>query len=315
MPDQPHDPLSEILRLIRLKGCVYFQSDFSAPWGMEMGAGPYAQYHVVVRGQCWLLMNGERHLLATGDVVLLPQGDAHALVNDPATETLPGIEVLTAIQSGQPPFQDGDATARLLCGHFEFDRMMNHPFVKDLPRLIHIKGMDGGQPNWLEAMTPMLVGEAGAEKPGADTIVERLAEVLLILVLRSYLNDQSGKQGFLAALGDQRISAALKYIHNRSDRDMTLADVAKAVGMSRSGLAVRFRELVGDTPMNYLTNWRMLKAKEFLRLADLPLMEVAERVGYTSEAAFSRAFKREHNQSPSAFRRALNNPREIEAAD
>ncbi|NKB58354.1 MAG: hypothetical protein GKS00_18670 [Alphaproteobacteria bacterium] len=190
MPGQPLDPLSEILRLIRLKGCVYFQSDFSSPWGMEMGAGPFAQYHVVVRGQCWLTLRGERHLLATGDVVLLPQGDAHALADDPATKTTPGLEVLTAIQSGTQPFQDGETTTRLLCGHFEFDRMMNHPFIRDLPRLIHMKGMGSGRPSWLEAVTPMLVGETGAEQPGTDTIIERLAEVLLIEVLRSHLLDQ-----------------------------------------------------------------------------------------------------------------------------
>lgn len=312
MSDQSSDALSDILRLIRLKGCVYFQSDFSSPWGMEMGSGPYAQYHVVVRGQCWLTMGGAHHRLATGDVVLLPRGDAHALVDDPAAITTPGMDVLTAIQSGRQPFQGGETTARLLCGHFEFDRKMNHPFVRDLPSLIHIKGAGNEQTSWLEAVTPLLVGATGKDQPGTDTIVERLAEVLLIQVLRSYLLDQSGEHGFLAALGDKRINGALKFIHAGADRDVTLADIARAVGMSRSGLAVRFKELVGDTPMNYLTNWRMLKAKEFLKSGDLPLMEVAERVGYTSEAAFSRAFKREHNQTPGAFRRSAEYSRESE---
>lgn len=304
MPEQSQDALSDILRLIRLKGCVYFQTDFSAPWGMEMEANPFAQYHLVVRGQCWLVMDGERRLLATGDVVLLPRGDAHALLDNPATEARPGPEVLSAIQTGGAIFDEGETTARLLCGHFEFDRKLNHPLIKDLPRLIHIKGMAGGPSNWLEAITPMLVGETDTQQPGTDTIVERLAEVLLIQVLRSHMLEQSEAHGFLAALGDKRINGALKYIHVGADRDIKLSDVAKAVGMSRSGLAVRFKELVGDTPMNYLTYWRMLKAKEYLKSENLPLMEVAERVGYTSEAAFSRAFKREHDQSPSAYRRA-----------
>jgi len=310
MPEISHDPISDILRLIRLKGCVYFQSDFSSPWGMEMGAGPFAQYHVVLRGQCWLSLNGEHHLLETGDVVLLPQGNAHTLLDNLATSTKPGTEVLSAIQSGQKPFPDGETTARLLCGHFEFDRTMNHPFVRDLPTLIHVKGTSDEQPNWLEAITPMLVGDAGAEQPGANTIVERLAEVLLIQVLRSYLLDQSGQHGFLAALGDRHINGALKFIHAGADRDITLADVAKAVGLSRSGLATRFKELVGDTPMNYLTNWRMLKAREILQAGNVPLLEVAEQVGYTSESAFSRAFKREHGQSPGAFRHAVERPGE-----
>lgn len=122
MSGQSSDALSDILRLIRLKGCVYFQSDFASPWGMEMRAGPFAQYHVVVRGQCWLNVQGKRHLLGTGDVVLLPHGDAHTLQDDPATDIISGIEVLGAIQSGAPPFQEGETTARLMCGHFEFDR-------------------------------------------------------------------------------------------------------------------------------------------------------------------------------------------------
>lgn len=303
MQDPSHDALSDILRLVRLKGCVYFQSDFTAPWGMEMGASPFAQYHVVVRGQCWLTMPGARHLLATGDVVLLPGGVAHSLKDDPATPPIPGLDVLASIQSGEQPFPDGETTARLLCGHFEMDRKLNHPFIRDLPALIHIKGMGADQPNWLEAITPMLVGETGTIQPGTETMVERLAEVLLIQVLRAHLFNPSEKRSFLTALGDRHINGALKFIHSKADRDITLADIAKTVGMSRSGLAVRFKELVGDTPMNYLTNWRMLKAKELLSVGALPLMEVAEQVGYASEAAFSRAFKREHNLSPSAFRR------------
>ena len=305
MQDQSHDALSEILRLARLKNCVYFQSDFTAPWGMEMGASPFAQYHVVVRGQCWLTLKGERHLLATGDVVLLPWGDAHTLKNDPSTEAIPGQQVLAAIQSGEQPFQDGEVTARLLCGHFELDRNINHPFMRDLPNLIHIKGMGMESPNWIEAITPMLIGETGMVQPGTEIIVERLAEVLLIQVLRSYLFNLAEGQGFLAALADKHINGALKFIHSGAHTEMTLADVAKAVGVSRSSLAVRFKELVGDTPMNYLTNWRMLKAKELIRSGSLPLVDVAEQVGYTSEAAFSRAFKREHSQSPSAFRRGM----------
>ncbi|MBT4042736.1 MAG: AraC family transcriptional regulator [Rhodospirillaceae bacterium] len=305
MPEISDDPISDILRLIHLKGCVYFQSDFSSPWGMEMSAGPFAQYHAVLGGQCWLTLSGERHLLEIGDVVLLPRGDAHALADSPATSTRPGIEVLSAIQSGQKPFPDGETTARLLCGHFEFDRTMKHPFVGDLPRLIHIKSTSNGQPDWLKAITPMLVGNMGAEQPGTNTIVERLAEVLLIQVLRSYFLDQSGEHGFLAALGDRHINDALKFIHVGAERDITLAEVAKAVGLSRSSLATRFKELVGDTPMNYLTSWRMLKAREILQSGSVPLLEVAERVGYTSESAFSRAFKRQHGQSPGAFRHSV----------
>lgn len=301
--DIAQDALSDILRLIRLKGCVYFQSDFSSPWGMEMGTTPFAQFHVVVRGQCWLSLGETQHFLTTGDIIIIPHGNAHDLRDEPQSTCVPGLEVLGAIQSGETPFADGEFTTRLLCGHFEFDRDLNHPFVTDLPELICVKGMGRKHEGWLEAITPILVGETGAGEPGADSIAERLAEVLLIQVLRIHAQDQTTGQGFLTALGDRRINAALKYIHSATEQDVTLDDIARAVGMSRSNLAARFKDLVGDTPMNYLTTWRMLRAKDILRSGTLPIVDVAEQVGYTSEAAFSRAFKRAYNQNPSHYRR------------
>jgi len=297
------DALSDILRLVRLKGCVYFQSDFSPPWGMHMEKGAFAQFHLVVRGQCWLRHDNDDHQLSQGDIAVLPHGDGHALSDTPASPTRPGPEVLAAIRSGRPTFGDGLPGARLLCGHFEFERELNHPLIRDLSPLILVKGIGHRQPGWLETIIPMLIGEAGAGQPGADTVVERLAEVLLIQVLRTHMMAQTEDIGFLAAIGDRRINGALKYIHLSTENDITLADIARTVGMSRSSLAVRFKELVGDTPMNYLTNWRLLRAKDMIMTGNIPLAEVAEQVGYTSEAAFSRAFKREYDQSPSAFRR------------
>ena len=314
MAETSEDALSDILRLIRLKGCVYFQSDFSSPWGMDMGAGSFAQFHLVVRGQCWLIMDGLRHRLAAGDIVVLPHGDAHTLVDEPSTQPRAGPDVLMDIQSGRQPFPEGELSTRLLCGHFEFDRNLNHPLIRDLPKRIHLKGMHLGQPNWLEAITPILIGETGAGQPGGETVSERLAEVLLIQVLRTHLLTQAEDAGFLAAIGDQRINRALKVIHLGAGDTLTLSDVAREVGMSRSGLAVRFRELVGDTPMNYLTNWRMLKARDMLVSGSLSLAEVAEQVGYSSEAAFSRAFKREFDQNPSAYRRLANRRQTVKVA-
>ncbi len=305
MNARSQDALSDILRLIRLKAYVYFQQDFSSPWGMEMDASKVAQFHLIVRGQCWLTLDIDRHLLTTGDIVVVPHGDAHALLDDPATSPTPGKDVLAAIQSGAHPSQGGETTARIICGHFEFERELNHPLIRDLPRLIHIKGMGSRQLGWLDAIIPMLVSETGTNEPGEDAIIVRLAEVLLIQILRTHLLEHTEGLGFLAAIGDRRINGALRFIHLGAGNNITLADIARAAGMSRSSLAGRFKELVGDTPMNYLTNWRMLKAKDILTSETLPLADIAERVGYTSEAAFSRAFKRENDQSPSAYRRTM----------
>ena len=270
---------------------------------MKIGATPFAQFHVIVRGQCWLNLKDEQHFLATGDIIVIPYGTAHELLDDPKTEPVPSLDVLNAIQSGEIPFPEGELTTRLLCGHFEFDRELTHPFITDLPSLIIVKGMGRKQEGWLEAITPILAGETGAGQPGSESISERLAEVLLIQVLRIYLLDQLTGQGFLTALADKRINTALKLIHSGTSQDIKLDDMAKSVGMSRSSLAARFKELVGDTPMNYLTARRMLRAKDILRSGSQPIVEVAEQVGYASEAAFSRAFKRAYNQNPSNYRR------------
>ena len=297
------DPLSDVLDRIRLRGCVYFQRDFSPPWGMAMDAGPVAQFHLVVRGRCWLKIGEATRQLATGDIVVFPFGAAHTLFDDPATAPVPGLTVVQAHQNGQPIFSGQSPGARLLCGHFELDRDLKHSLIRELPPLIHIRGMSAEQPSWLEATIAMLVRESASDQPGAATVVDRLAEVLFVQVLRAHLLASAPSQGFLAALKDRRMSSALEIIHGNVHTDLTLDAIARAAGMSRSNLALRFKEVMGVTPMDYVTGWRMQRASEMLRSSRDSMADVAERVGYRSEAAFSRAFKRIFDQTPGAFRR------------
>ena len=296
------DGLSDVLRLMRLKGCVYFLRQFSSPWGMEMGQSPVAQFHLVARGQCWLLRDGEAVQLGTGDVVAFPRGGAHALADDPASVRVPGLEVLTAEQAGQPLFQEGRESVNLLCGHFEFDQVLPHPLVQELPAVIHLRGMERLQPGWLDAVTSVLVQESAADGPGAAAVVDRLAEVLFVQLLRAYIEVAKPSRGFLAAVTDARLGQGLRLIHERLETTLTLHEIARAAGMSRSSFAERFRDVVGVSPMNYLTRWRMLKARELLG-PDIPVGDVAERVGYRSEAAFNRAFTRVFGIGPGAYRR------------
>ncbi len=297
------DPLSDVLDRIRLRGCVYFQRDFSPPWGMAMDAGPFAQFHLVVRGRCWLRAGETTRELATGDIVVFPFGAAHMLLDDPSTDPLPGLTVLAAHKKGRPIFDGQQDGARLLCGHFELDRDLKHPLLRELPALIHIKGMSAEQPSWLESAIGLLIRESASDQPGAATVVDRLAEVLFVQVLRAHLLASVPSRGFLAALKDRRMSNALEIIHDNVHTDLTLYAIARAAGMSRSSLALRFKEVMGVTPMDYVTGWRMQRAREMLRTTHGSLADVAERVGYRSEAAFSRAFKRVFDQTPGAFRR------------
>lgn len=316
------DTLSDVLDLVRLKGCVYFVADFAAPWGMDMDAVALAPFHLVVRGQCWMRAAGTSHRLAAGDVVLFPHGGGHCLADDPASARVPGRAVLAAQQAAQPLFQEGAESVRLLCGHFALDRDLGQPLLRELPPVVHIRGMDQRQPGLLDGVMATLVRETASRLPGAGSVVDRLAEVLFVQVLRAHLLQDGAAHGFLAALKDPRLSAAMRFIHanaagpdgagagagaanGEGDGALTLADIARAAGMSRSALAARFKAVLGMAPMAYLTQWRMLKARELLQTTGAAVPEVAAAVGYTSPAAFSRAFRRMFDSPPGAFRRTF----------
>ena len=298
------DALSDVLNLIRLKGCVYFSSTFSSPWGMALEQGEFAQFHIIVRGQCWLTTQNEKRLLSSGDVVLFPLGHEHCLMDELSSKTIPGKKVLEALYQNQALFCGETESVQLLCGHFEFDRTLKLPLLTELPRLIHIKELGRQYPGWLDIVTNVLVVETASQAPGSGVVVDRLAEVLFVQVLRAYLSERKSLVGFLAAVKDRRINHVLKIIHTQPETNLTLETIAKTAGMSRSMLAERFKELLGTTPMSYLTCWRMLKAQNLLKTTKNSVEDIANQVGYSSEAAFSRAFRREFDLAPGSFRKS-----------
>ena len=299
------DVLGDILQLIRLRGTVYFQSDFAAPWGMTMDTGSLAVFHMVVRGNCWLwTADSPKPIpLGGGDLVVFTQGDAHWLSDQPQGNCVPGQSVIQGIADGRPLFQNGTICTTLFCGHFEFDRDLHHPLLQSLPPLIHLRGAEQHQGTWLETAVSLITLETKSPQPGTAVVVDRLAEILFIQVLRAYMA-QAQPDGYWAALNDREISQALTFLHAQPETAWTLEAIAQRIGMSRSAFAGRFKQLVGETPMRYLTGWRMQKARELLRETNLPLTAVAHQVGYNSQAAFIRAFHREFRQNPGAMRRA-----------
>ena len=302
------DSLSDVLALVRLKGVVYFRTDFAAPWGFFMPAGGVAQFHLIVRGQCYLNMPGLMDrplLLSTGDVVMFPRGAAHAIADSPDSEHVPGAQVMKRFQAGLPVFPGDGPPTTMVCGHFEFDRRFDHPLPRDLPDLVHLKSTDPEQRHWLESVTTAMIQETGSGRPGADAVVTKLAEVLFVQVLRAYMAQAEPTRGYLAGVRDRRIGEAMNIIHAGTDGELTLDGMARAVGMSRSAFAARFKELVGLTPMGYVTDWRMLKARELLERTAEPLERISAQVGYRSDAAFNRAFKRKFDTTPGAARRAV----------
>ncbi len=303
------DVLTDVLRTLRLKGTVYFQADFRSPWGMDIKGGAVANFHIVTRGECWFRRAGDAAptRLGPGDVVVFPHGDRHALLAEPDGEALPAQEVLSALaptETGCPSYGGAGPETTLICGHFECDRDGRHPLLGALPPTILIRAGGGPDPEWIRIATQLAVAESNRPKLGGEAVVDRIAEALLIQVIRAHADALDDAQGFLAAISDPVINRGLSLIHERPEHPWSSEELAHQAGASRTVFADRFRDKMGTSPIQYLTHWRMHKARELLRSGDFSVAQIAERVGYQSEWAFAKAFKRVFQAGPGAIRRA-----------
>ena len=298
------DALSSILEVVKLKSAVYFKSDFSSPWGMEVSKGPYAQFHMIVKGKCTLNIKGEKTVeLYAGDIVIFPFGKEHWLADSPNSTRINGQKIVESIWNNNPIFKGDHFATKMICGHFEFDRSIEHLFMKSLPQFIHISDMDRKEFSWLENISNLLIQESGSNQLGNAITVNRLAEVLFIHSIRAYILQNNDTIGLFAALKNSKLSNVLSQIHNAPEFHWNLENLAKEAGMSRTLFANKFKEIVGETPLHYITNWRILKAKQFLKESSVSISEVAEKVGYSSEAAFNRVFKKKVRKTPAVYRR------------
>jgi AraC-like DNA-binding protein len=306
------DALTDVLRTVHLKGSVYCRSELTAPWGMEIPAADVAQFHVVRRGGCWLTMDlpsgPATRRLGAGDLALLPRGTAHVLRDDPGSRAVPLGRLLANREQNQPssPLRHGGggAPTTLICGCFSFDASTVHPMLSVLPPIVVASSADGRPHPWLESTLDLIDEEASADRPGAETLVDRLTEAMFVLAVRAHLASEQGMAAsWLAGLRDGRIAGALALMHRSPADRWTLERLAGGVGMSRSAFFGRFRELVGEPPMQYLTRWRMQLAARHLGDPLLSLPEIAARVGYRADASFSRVFKRHWGVPPAAYRR------------
>lgn len=302
------DALTDILYSLRLKGAVYFRCELNSPWGMDIGRTTVAEFHVIVRGGCWLKMADADApiFLQAGDVVLFPHGHAHVLVDALDTVPLPAQELIgtRAIDNYGPViYGSGGNPSNILCGYFEFDRNVRSPLLDALPALIHIQGADVAEISWLQTTINFICYETRVVRPGTEAVVNRLVEVLFAQIMRAYIAQTKSPPGILSAIADARIGQALNAMHLRPGYPWSLETLAQHVGMSRTAFAQRFNALAGQTPMHYLTEWRMQKAKEMLVSSNMTMLAIAERVGYHSEASFGKAFKKCVGVSPGICRR------------
>jgi AraC family transcriptional regulator, activator of mtrCDE len=294
--------LDEIFRMIRLRSCVYFQRDFHGPWSMRIADTGFAHFHVISHGSCVLETDAGVTAMEVGDVVVFPRGAAHVLADTTEASPVDGKDVMRAQQSGHPMFTQGGPACRVICGHFEYRLHPTHPLIDGLPDVIQVRAPALSSEAPERSVLPLLIAETDPESPGSASIAERLAEVLLIQVLHAHFGRNQREAGFLSGLMDRRLSRALAAIHRDYPRPLTLGELARTAGMSRTGFSQHFRALVGVPPIEYLTQWRMLSAGDMLERPDLPVSDIAVRTGYDSELTFSRAFKRAFNLSPTQYR-------------
>ena len=297
------DALSDVMQRIRLKSCVYFQREFHTPWAMRIEGTGYAQFHVITRGTCVVTVDGQSHDCSTGDVLFFPRGQGHVLADQPDRDPLSGAQVMASFEGSDPCFAEGGSPTRVICGHYEYRTDIHHPLLTDLPDLVHVRTMDVLGETSNTAVLPLIMKELACQNPGRSLIVERYAEVLLIHTLRMHYSGSKHPRGFYAGLADARLERAISRIHRDFSSPIGLADLANSAAMSRSAFAQHFKQTVNLSPIEYLTRWRMLAAKDFLNDTDLSIARVAEHVGYESDISFSRAFKREYGITPSSIRK------------
>lgn len=297
------DALSNVFGMLRLKGCIYFQRDFFAPWGMTMTQGRFAQFHLIVSGECAVEVDGQYIAAEQGDVLLFPRGYPHRICDSEGSHCPPGEEVLASFNSADPAFSEGGHPTRLVCGHYEYRDVPPVLLIDQLPDFIHVKALNSLKVGATKSILPLLLHELDSPEPGSSVIAQHLAEVLLIQTLRAYVLTGPRNVGLLSGLNDPQLGQALKLAHAHPEWNLSVERLAREAGMSRSIFSEKFRAVVGTSPYEYLTKMRMLRASDLLLDRNIAITQIAEQVGYSSNIAFARAFKREVGATPSEFRR------------
>ncbi|HEU5197584.1 MAG TPA: AraC family transcriptional regulator [Methylomirabilota bacterium] len=314
------DVLSDVLSVARLKGTVYFSAELRSPWGIALPRRPRAPFYVVTRGRCEIALDvpgSPPASLGSGDLAILPGGTAHTVASSRGAKTMPLDQFVARYpmdERGRLSVLDrrGPATT-LLGGFFELERAPE-PLVDVLPPLIHLRGSHRDVATWLAPILKSIAQEAAQALPGRAVVLNRLADVLFVKAVRAWLltttaTNGAGPPNWLRGLADPRIARALGEIHRTPEQALTLGRLASLAAMSRTAFAQRFRALVGTTPVTYLTSWRMQKAAYLLEMGTLSIAQIAERVGYSSELGFAKAFRRRLGTPPGAYARRASRSR------
>jgi len=317
------DALSDVLRVAQLTGGVFLHADFFAPWclaariprehcGPTLGpASHLIIYHYVIEGELHIRIDGtddESLVIRSGEIVILPRNDPHLMGSDLGLPPVLGRDVV------QPPRGDGlysihhggnGERTQMICGFLGCASIEGNPVISTLPPLLKLNVEQGAAAEWIRSTFQYAAEEVAAGRPGSETVLAKLSELLFVETVRRHAEGlPDGQTGWLAGLRDPHVARALALLHGDIARSWTVDELGREVGLSRSALAERFIRLIGSPPMHYLANWRMQVAAQKLRNTSASLAQVAETIGYDSEAAFSRAFKKAFGTAPATWRRS-----------
>jgi AraC-like DNA-binding protein len=322
---RPMDALSDVLRIVRLKGGVFLHSEFSAPWcvlsqvnpedcgPLLEGAEHLVLYHYVLEGRVSAQIEGSKPVeIEAGEVVIFPHNHEHRLGSHLDLRPVPAREVVRASPEGglgAIRHGGGGERTRIVCGFLGCDSFEGNPLAEALPPVLRFDTRRGNAAAWMKSSLEFAADEIAARRAGSETVLAKLSELLFVEAVRRYVEGLPEEQtGWLAGLKDPFVSRALSLLHRFVAKEWTVDDLGREVGLSRSALADRFTRLIGEPPMRYLARWRIQVAAHQLRNSDSPLARVAEQVGYESEAAFNRAFKRSFGMPPATWRRNASPP-------
>jgi AraC-like DNA-binding protein len=314
------DALSDLLHAVKLNGALFLEARFTSPWcafvhptyGAAEALAPFNPvvfFHILAEGRCKarLAAGGEPIELVGGDLIMMPQGDTHILGSDLQLAPVDSDSLMRPATLGGMATIDhggGGEEARILCGFMSCDKALCRMLLDALPRLLRVPLGDGSGAAWLVSLARRGAQENTAPRPGSGTLLAKVAELMFVEAMRRYIESLPEQQtGWLAGLRDRYVGRALSLMHEEPAREWTADDLAERVGLSPSALRQRFTDLLGQAPMQYLTRWRLTLAAAMLRSSDRAIAQVAEKFGYESESAFNRAFKREFEMPPAAWRR------------
>jgi AraC-like DNA-binding protein len=319
------DALSELLRAVKLSGAMFFVAEGSKPWRVlappakKLGkyvapnASHVIEFHLVTQGAGYVRVGEETTPFSAGDLFMIPHGDAHEMGNGSGAELEDAGDVLPDLLTGglkHSRFGGGGEQTRLICGYLACEAGLIRPVLAGLPRVVRVHIRNDAAGEWLENTIVHAVERASAAAPGSDVILARLAEVLFTEALQRYVTQlPPGRTGWLAGAGDAALGRSLAALHHRPAHPWTLDELAEVAAVSRSALTERFARYLGQSPMAYLADWRLELGAEALRTSSRSVLQIATEVGYESEAAFNRAFKRRFGKPPAQYRRAVREQR------